>query len=357
MNSEEKITQETKKFIQLVISMYLSMGTETKINVELSDERTLSRVGNKEIYVSVLNQAEADKLNEMKNKIDELNAKSKEDKNEEVSKEQENVEEDPLEIWNNLFEAKAKEEARADLIKEYEENLEYKKQKEASHQNNKKKRNLRKIIKILQNKVYKLSEKTKEKAKKAKEYLQKNGKKVGCLIAALALMAGVATHEVYSNIKGYETYKEYESGEQIEQRIDDMLENEFAKSLDRPNIIVDTQKVIQEDSVDLITVTVKDPNDPNFEMNFSIGATELQNPLYITKIVNKYEKVKRINEKGNNKLTEIIDKANLGRALNSVEKEVNENDIAIKKGSITGKPNMDRVPERIVKSDSNDIER
>lgn len=346
MNNEEIITSEKLDLIVNMIKDYMKDGT--KINIELSNKRKVS-CNNNSINIYLKNKEE---VNMLKSKLEEKGINIDENNKEKVSNEQKNIEEDPLEIWNNLFEAKAKEEARADLIKEYEENLEYKKQKEASHQNNKKKRNLRKIIKILQNKVYKLSEKTKEKAKKAKEYLQKNGKQVGCLIAALALMAGVAAHGVYADIKGYETYKEYESGEQIEQRIDDMLENEFAKSLDRPNIIVDTQKVIQEDSVDLIIVTVKDPNDPNFEMNFSIGATEWQNPAYITKIVSEYEKVKAINKKDNNKLTEIIDQANLGRALNSVGKAVNENDIVIKKGSITGKPNIDRVPERIVQEEN-----
>lgn len=357
MNNEEKITQETKKFIQLVINMYLSMGTETKINVELSDERTLSRVGNKEIYVSVLNQAEADMLNETMEEYSDLRKTEiiKDDKEEEnelkVGNEENEQEDDLLYPWEELFDNKRKERQEHD---EYTQRaLEYfteaqKETKKVPPKNHKKKRNLRNTFKKINNKAYKLSEKTKEKAIKAKKYIEKNGKKVGCLIAATALMAGI----VYSDVKGYETYDEYGDGEKIEQRMKDVLTNEFKKSLNNPNIYVNTEELIDPDNPPTYVITVTDRNS-NLERTLCVGLTELNNPNYMRKIVEKYEEVKKINEKENGgKISETIRKVKTGKALNKVEKLAGKNDIIIKEGPITGNLNMDRIPERIVDDDN-----
>lgn len=356
MNNEEKITQESKEFIKLVMKMYAEMGQETQLNITIGNKRTCNYTGNQEINISVLNQAEADKLNEMKNKIDELNAKSKEDKNEKNSNEPENVEEDPLEAWKSFYKNNDKE-TRDELLEEYANYYEYEKRKTVPQKNHKKKRDLRKTLKKLVNKAYKLSKQTKEKAIKAKKKLEKNGKKAIGLTAALALISGIAAHEVYSDVKGYQTYKEYGSTEKIELSVNETIANEFRKAVDNPNLEITTKEITEkEDLTRTYKIIITDPNNPDFEMSFDVGAFEWSNPSYITQIVKKYEQIKNIN-KHHNGITETISAAKAGRALNYVENKAKKNDVIIKEG-ITGKLNIDRVQERIVNEETKtEIER
>lgn len=357
MNNEEKITQETKKFMQLVINKYLSMGPETKIEVKVGNERTFSLSGDKKIFVSVLNQAEADRLNETLEKYDllwntEIIKDNKDEENElNVGSEENEQEDDLLYPWEELFNNKRRE--RLEHERKIEEAIEYFSQDQnekprVPQKNHKKKRNLKNTFRKIHNKAYKLSEKTKEKAIKAKKYLEKNGKKIGCLIAATALMAGI----VYSDVKGYETYDKYGDGEKIEQRMKDVLTNEFKKSLNNPNIYVNTKELIDPDDPPTYVITVTDRNS-NLERTLCVGLTELNNPNYMRKIVEKYEEVKKINEKEKGgKISETIRKVKTGKALNKVEKLAGKNDIIIKEGPITGNLNMDRIPERIVDDDN-----
>ena len=343
MGNEEKITQESKNFIIAVIKEYKKMGPEaTKINIEIGTTRKIHiDNANKVINVRVIGQREADALNAMQKSIISKMQDSSQAKNEEEEK-------DPALEWEELLIAheKQKEKERMfallDLYDEVE--MSKKKKETVKHKDKSLKRTLNNGYKHLKNKVYKLSSKTKEKAEKAREYLSKNGKKVISLIAALALTIGVAYYTIDTTLDGYKTFNEYGSVQAIEQRMEDLLADEFKKSLNNDNLelvlhIID----MGEGDPSMLKIEIIDPNDPNYNMTFVLNdMLEVKNPRYITKMAQNYIKV---NECENNKAAGTI----AGSLLNKSEELAEENDIIIKDNGAADGTNMDRVPERNTK--------
>ena len=335
MDDKGKITQESKDFIVGVIKLYKKKAPEEiEINITVGNSRTVSYdSGNKVINVRVLSEKEADILTKMKESV-RLDAL----KQAEIEREKAASRLSPETI---------------EAIRYFSEGYKTEEKVQSNNKNNKFKnikRNLKKGYKKLKNKTYKLAGKTIEKVEEAGEFLKVNGKKVVSSIAIVALLAGVSAHTISTAVEGHNTFEEYGSLTRIENRMNSIIRNEYRKALNNNNIETELDVIEPEEEGETrVKVTLTDPNDPNFEMTFMLNDfAEIGDPMYMNKIARKYITVNDAGDWG--KVGEIA----AGVALNKAEDVASKNDIIVKDGAITGKPNMDRVPERSHISDGNE---
>lgn len=335
MDNKEKRTQESKDFIVGVIKLYKKKGPEEiEINVTVGSTRAARyESGNKVINVRVLSEKEAEVLTKMKEsvRLDVL-------KQAEIEREKAASRLPPETI---------------EAIQYFSEGYKTEEKAPSNNKNNKFKnikRNLKKGYKKLKNKTYKLAGKTIEKVEKAGEFLKVNGKKVVSSIAIVALVTGASAHTISSAVEGYNTFEEYGSLTRIENRMNDIITNEYRKALNNNNIESELEVIEpDEEGETRVKVTLTDPNNPNFEMTFMLNdLVEFGNPRYMNQLARQYIKVEDGSDKG------LLGKVVAGKALNKAEEVAGENDIIIKDGAITGKPNMDRVPERSHISDGSE---
>lgn len=210
------------------------------------------------------------------------------------------------------------------------------------------KRTLTNGYKNVKNKVYKLSNKTKEKVDEVIEYLSKNGKKIASRIAVIALVVGIAGHAIDTTIEGYKTYDEYGSIQDIKVRMEDVLTEEFRKSLNNNNIELELDVIdLGEEEPLMLRVEIIDPNDPDYNKIFILNDMfDIKEPRYIKKVAQNYIRIDGF-KKDDSKVSGTI----TGRLLNKTEKLAEKNDIIIKNNKFTKGENIDRVPERKIKTD------
>lgn len=365
MENEEKITQQSKDFIVNIIKEYKKLGENAEIKISIGTTRRKAiDLQNKILYVNVLSQREAEMLMEMKHEVD--------------SQRQTDTHVDKKDIydfdWDKIYEDYNKQREWDDLLASLE-NFEPREKRAKLQKSSSEKVTIKNKARILAGKVYKLAEKTKVKAKKVKEFLEKNGKKAKdffvtngkktkdflvtngkktiSYILAIGLSIGVAAYTVDSAMEGYDTFEKYGSVPEIERTMNDVLTNEFKKALNNDNINLDLDIInLDEDGTTEVRIKVTDPNDSRFNMTFNINDIfELGNPSYIRKIANQFIVVDDISVNTGGKITDAINKVIAGHALNKTEKLASKNDIVINEDWIGEGKDMDRVPERMAKTD------
>lgn len=365
MENEEKITQQSKDFIVNIIKEYKKLGETAEINISIgTTRRKVIDLQNKILYVNVLSQREADMLMEMKHEVD-----SQRQTDAHVNKK------DIYDFdWDKIYEDYNKQREWDELLASLE-NFESREKRAKVQKDSKKKVTIKNKARILVKKAYKMAEKTKAKAKKVKKFLEINGKeskdflvtnaqkakdffvhtdcgkKAISYILAIGLSIGVAAYTVDSAMEGCETFEKYGSVSEIENQMKGILTNEFKKSLNNDDIMLDLDIInLDEDGITEVRIKVTDPNDSRFNMTFNINDIfELGNPSYIRKIANQFIVVDDISVNTGGKITDAINKARAGHALNKTKKLAEENDIVINNDLIGQGKDLDRVPERMAK--------